>query len=207
MTIASDSYFILYCAFRYPEGRCSAKQCTKGLLWPLSGATAVLVFIRATKTHLVGGQPGDSYRLVRSVRRDAKVQRKPCSTSAPTSPSPAPSGPTSPVSPRICFPARRHCWPPSSRSLPPPRRLLEPNCDRRGRVSRGLEIAWRNRLTRTAGTNTRPDPCSACQSTKRNSLLASIARRNPARFCSPLPVASAKYARALLASSRVGARP
>ena len=34
------------------------------------------MFIRATKTHLVGGQPGYSYRLVRSVRRDAKVQQK-----------------------------------------------------------------------------------------------------------------------------------
>ena len=36
----------------------------------------VLVFIRATRTHLVGGQPGDSYRLVRSVGQDGKVRQK-----------------------------------------------------------------------------------------------------------------------------------
>ena len=34
------------------------------------------MFIRATRTHLVGGQPGYSYRLVRSVRQDGKVRQK-----------------------------------------------------------------------------------------------------------------------------------
>ena len=34
------------------------------------------MFIRATRTHFVGGQPGYSFRLVRSVRQDGKVRRK-----------------------------------------------------------------------------------------------------------------------------------